>query len=127
MSERVEIEHLLHELYAARARGDLDALCACFAMDAVLEIAGASQSSPLSMTVSGVEKYRPLLAIMIRSFKLSGQRILAMLVDGPKAAVHWRADVHSRITGTTIYTELVDLVEFREGRITSFIEFFAPR
>lgn len=127
MSQRVEIERLLHELYAARVRGDLDAVCACFTPDAVFEIAGASQSSPLSMTAAGVDKYRPLLAIMVRTFRLREQKIISMLVDGSKAAVHWRAVVHSRITGSSITTELLDLVEIREGRIGSYLEFFAPR
>ncbi len=127
MPERADIERLLRELYAARVRGDLEAVCACFAPDAAFEIAGASQSSPLSMKATGVDKYRPLLAILVRTFKLREQRILSILIDGPKAAVHWRADVHSRITGTSISTELVDVIEVRDGRIASYIEFFAPR
>jgi ketosteroid isomerase-like protein len=41
--------------------------------------------------------------------------------------VHWRANIHSKITGATVPTELVDLVEVRNGRIVSYIEFFAQR
>lgn len=127
MSDRAGIERLLHVLYAARARGDLDAVCGCFAPDSVFDIAGASQSTPLSMTARGEGKYRPLLAIMLRTFKLREQRILTMLIDGPKAAVHWRADVHSRITGSSVSTEFVALIEVQDGRIASYREFFAPR
>ena len=43
------------------------------------------------------------------------------------AAVHWRAKIHSRITGTSVLTELVDVVEIKNGRIASYIEFFVPR
>jgi ketosteroid isomerase-like protein len=64
---------------------------------------------------------------MIKSFKLSEQSVLTMLVDGQQAAVHWRAKVYSRITGTTVQTELMDLVHVRDGRIASYIEFFVPR
>jgi ketosteroid isomerase-like protein len=64
---------------------------------------------------------------MIKTFKLSEHTILAMLIDGAKAAVHWRAKIHSRITGTTVLTELVDLIEIRNGRIASYVEFFVPR
>jgi ketosteroid isomerase-like protein len=127
MSDRVEIERLLRELYAARARGDLEAVCACFAPDAVFEIAGASHSTPLSMKATGVDKYRQILAVLVRTFKLREQQILSMLIDGSNAAVHWRADVHSRITGSSVPTELIDMVEIRGGRIASYIEFFAPR
>jgi ketosteroid isomerase-like protein len=128
MTQRLETERLLLALYDARVRGDLAAVCASFADDANFQVAGASSNaSPISMRAIGVNEFRPLLAIMIKTFKLSEQTILAMLVDGAQAAVHWRAKIHSRITGTTVMTELVDLVEIRNGRIASYIEFFVPR
>jgi len=74
-----------------------------------------------------VDKFRPLLALTIKTFKISDQSILSIIIDGVRAAVHWRAAVHSRITGTTVATELVDLVEVRDDRISSYIEFFVPR
>jgi ketosteroid isomerase-like protein len=128
VAERVEIERLLLELYAARVRGDLAAVCATFTHDAHFQVAGASSNaSPIAMNALGISEFRPLLAIMLKSFKLSEQEILAMLIDGAKAAVHWRARVHSRITGSTVLTELIDVVEVRDGRIGSYTEFFVPR
>jgi ketosteroid isomerase-like protein len=128
MTERVEIERLLLELYAARVRGDLAGVCATFTKDAHFQVAGASSNAtPIAMKAVGVNEFRPLLAIMIKSFKLSEQSILAMLIDGARAAVHWRAKIHSRITGTTVLTELVDVVEVKDGRIASYTEFFVPR
>jgi ketosteroid isomerase-like protein len=41
--------------------------------------------------------------------------------------VHWRAGVHSRITGTMALTEFVALVDIRDGRIASYLEFFVSR
>jgi ketosteroid isomerase-like protein len=128
MTERVEVERLLLELYAARLRGDLAAVCATFTNDARFQVAGASSTaSPVAMAATGVSEFRPLLAIMIKSFKLSEQTILALLIDGTKAAVHWQAKVYSRITGTTVLTELVDVIQIRDGRIASYIEFVVPR
>ena len=128
MTERVEIERLLLELYAARVRGDLAGVCATFASDASFQVAGASSNStPIAMKAVGVSEFRPLLAIMIKSFKLSEQTILAMLIDGAQAAVHWRAKIYSRITGTTVLTELIDVVAVKDGRIASYTEFFVPR
>ena len=83
--------------------------------------------SPIAVTSVGVDKFRPLLALMIKTFKISDQSILSIIIEGEKAAVHWRATVHSRITGTEVATELVDLVEVRDDRIASYIEFFVPR
>jgi len=128
MTARVEIERLLLELYAARVRGDLAAVCATFANDANFQVAGASSTAaPIAMKAAGVGEFRPLLAIMIKSFKLSEHTILALLIDGAGAAVHWRAKVFSRITGATVSTEFVDVVAFRDGRIAAYTEFFVPR
>jgi ketosteroid isomerase-like protein len=127
MTDRLKIERLLRELYAARVRGDLQGVCRSFAHDARFQIAGASQANPISVAAVGVDEYRPLLVLMIKTFKLTDQTILSMIIDGMKAAVHWRARVNSRITGTTVLTELVDVVEVRDDLIVSYIEFFAPR
>ncbi len=127
MTDRDAIDGLLRGLYAARLRGDLDAVCKAFSDDAVFQIAGAGQVSPVSNRAVGVGEFRPLLAVMIKTFKLRDQVILAILIDGTKAAVHWRAGVHSRITGAMVLTEFVTLVEIHEGRIVSYLEFFAPR
>jgi ketosteroid isomerase-like protein len=126
MTERREIDRLLRELYAARVRGDLNAVCASFAKDADFRIAGQSHATPIAITSLGVDQLRPLMALMIKTFKLSDQTILSMIVEGAKAAVHWQARVHSRVTGMTVLTELVDLVEIRDGRIASYREFFVP-
>jgi ketosteroid isomerase-like protein len=127
MISRLELDRLLRGLYAARVRGDLAALCRFFADDAKFQIAGPSHGTPVSVSAVGSHQFRPLLAVMIKTFKLSEHRILSEIIDGPKAAVHWRVNVHSTITGQRVLTELVDVVEVRDGRITSFIEFFAPR
>ncbi len=125
---RLEIEHLLHDLYAARVRGDIDAVCQSFSDDARFEIAGTSHATPVAVTAAGAGEFRPLLRLMVKSFMLEEQKTLSMIIDGQKAAVHWRARVHSRITGSAVPTELVDIIEIGEsGRITHYTEFFIGR
>jgi len=126
ISDRQETERLLRGLYAARVSGDIAGVYDKFSPDARFQIAGAGQSTPVAVTAMGAKEYRPLLAIMVKTFKLSDQEILSLLIDGAKAAVHWRAKIFSRLTGTTVVTELVDMIEIRDGRIGSYIEFFAP-
>jgi ketosteroid isomerase-like protein len=124
--DRQETERLLRGLYAARVSGDIAAVYDKFPPDARFQIAGASHSTPVAVTAVGAGEYRPLLAIMIKTFKLSDEEIVSLVIDGSKAAVHWRAKIFSRLTGTTVLTELVDMIEIRNGRIGSYIEFFAP-
>jgi ketosteroid isomerase-like protein len=125
--DRSSAEGLLRELYAARVAGELDRLCALFAPDAVLKISGSSDGKPIAIDARGAEQIRCWLGVLVKTFRLSQQEILSMAIDGHRAAVHWRAGVHSRITGASVPTELVDLFEMQEGRIASYVELFVPR
>lgn len=126
MTDRLGIEQLLRELYAARTDGHLERLCALFAADADFRIAGASDGKPIAITAKGIAEIRAWLAVMLKTFRLTRYQLRSMLIDGDKAAVHWQVDIHSKITGVVVPTELVDLVEVSGGRITSYREFFAP-
>ena len=79
MTDRGQIDGLLRRLYAARLQGDLDAMCKAFADDAVFQIAGAGQVSPVSSRAVGVGEFRPLLAVMIKTFRLRDHVILDLL------------------------------------------------
>jgi ketosteroid isomerase-like protein len=127
MPDRLEIERLLRELYAARLGGDLEALCRTFAKDSRLEIAGVSYSTPMAIKAVGLAEIRTWLALLVKTFQLSDQEILSMIIDGEAAAVHWRARIRSKIMGATVLTELVDVIRVRDGRIASYTEFFVPR
>ena len=127
MTRRLEIDRLLRQLYAARVAGDLNGVCQTFANDAGFEIAGTSQTSPIAISATGLDQIRTWLALLIKTFQMSDHTILSMIIDDATAAVHWRAKIRSRITGATIPTDLVDLVQIRDGRIANYTEFFVPR
>ncbi len=126
MSERSQVEELVRELHAARLAGDLERLCRVFAPDARLRIAGSSDGKPIAIDASRVARIRPWLSILVKTFRLSRYELLSLTIEGPSAAAHWRVDIESKITGVCIPTELVDLIEARNGQITSQIEFFVP-
>jgi ketosteroid isomerase-like protein len=126
MPNRQDIEQLLTALYAARVEGSLERLCALFASDAHFKIAGASDGKPIAIDAHGSGEIRPWLSMMVKTFKLSNQRILSMVIEQERASVHWRADIHSRITGVMVPTELIDMVSVRDKHIQSYIEFFVP-
>ena len=125
-AERADFEKLLAELYAARAAGALERLCALFAADAVFKISGSSDGKPIALAARGSEELRSWLTVLVKTFRITRHEIVSMVIDGPRAAVHWRASIHSRITGASVPTELVDLVEMRSGRIGSYVELFVP-
>ncbi len=126
MTDRETTKRLLHDLYTARVEGQLDSLCGLFAADARFRIAGTSDGKPIAVAATGTGEIRPWLSILLKTFRIANHEILSSLIDGERAAVHWRADIHSKVTGAVVRTELVDLVELREGRIASYREFFVP-
>lgn len=126
MSDRQQIEQLVRELHTARVEGDLDRLCALYAPEARLRIAGSTDGKPIAIAAIGVTEIRPWLSVLVKTFRLTQYTILSLSVDVPRAAAHWRVDIHSKITGVVVPTELVDLIDVRGGRISSHIEFFVP-
>jgi len=123
---RLEVEQLLGRLYAARTEGRLDPLCALFAPNAHFRIVGSSDGKPIAIAAQGTAEIRTWLSVMLKTFKLTHYQLISLLVEGTKASVHWRVDIHSKITGTVVPTELVDLVELGDDRILAYREFFAP-
>jgi ketosteroid isomerase-like protein len=122
MSTRDDIERVLREAYAARQRGDLDALARAFAPQARFQMAG-SHASPIAALAEGAEQYRSLLAGMIKAFEMLDHEIVTMLIDGSKVAVQWRARIRSTVTGETVETDALDLIEMEGDRIKSLLEF----
>jgi ketosteroid isomerase-like protein len=127
MSDRTDAERIIAALHRARVAGDLAGMCGLFADAGQFEIAGASADKPIAISARGLAAFRPWLAMMVKVFRVSNYSLLALVVEGPKAVAHWRADIYSKVTGVTVRTELVDLVEIRAAHIVAYSEFFVPR
>ena len=127
MSERIVAERIIQQLHAARVGGDLAGMCRVFADAGRYEILGASADKPIAIRAQTLAEFRPWLSMMVKVFRLNNYTLLSLVVEWPRATAHWRTDIYSKVTGVTIPTELVDLVELSEDRILSYTEFFAPR
>jgi ketosteroid isomerase-like protein len=127
MSAPEEVTRLIRDLHAARVRGDLVAVCGLFADAGRFEIRGASADKPIAITADSLAEFRPWLSMMVKVFRLSNYALQSLIVEQPRAAARWRVDIYSKVTGVTVATELVDLVEVGENRIVSYCEFFVPR
>jgi ketosteroid isomerase-like protein len=126
MTDRAGLEQRLRQLYQVRINGSLDELCSLFASDVDFRIAGTSDGKPIAIGARGMDAVRPWLSMLVKTFRLADHEVLSLMVDGERAAVHWSARVHSRITGTQAKTEFIDLVTFRDARIAAYAEFFVP-
>jgi ketosteroid isomerase-like protein len=123
MTDRSQVETLLTNAYAARKRGDIDALCACFTEKPSFIMAGARETSPIAVQCADGTTFRTVMSGMIATFEWLDQQILAMIIDGSKVAVHWRGRIRSTLTGDEVVTELVDVITVKDGKIQSLVEF----
>ena len=122
-----EVGRVVAELHAARVAGDLPRLASLFANQGSFRIAGASDGKPVSIEARGLRDFEPWLAMLVKAFAVSDYALLSIIIEGERAAAHWRARINSKITGLGVTTELVDLVTVEEGRIVEYLEFFVPR
>jgi len=127
VAERVIAQRMIQQLHAARVGGDLAGICRVFAADGKFEILGASADKSIAIRAKDLSEFRPWLAMMVKVFRLSNYQLQALIVEWPRATAHWRADIYSKVTGVTVPTELVDVVELDEQHIVTYTEFFAPR
>jgi ketosteroid isomerase-like protein len=127
MAERIVAQRLIQSLHAARVGGDLVGMCRVFADDGRFEILGASAEKPIAIRGKNLAEFRPWLAMMVKVFRITNYDLLTLVVEWPRATAHWRADIYSKVTGVTVPTELVDVVQLNDEHIVAYTEFFAPR
>jgi ketosteroid isomerase-like protein len=121
--ERTAIERTIKDAYAARKRGDVDSIVKMFTDDAHFQLAGAYVTSPVAVETMSSGDLKAALTALVATFEWLEQDIQSILVEGDKAAVHWRGKIRSTVTGEIVDTDLVDLFELKDGRISSFVEF----
>lgn len=118
MSSRDEIERVLDRAYAARKRQDLAAVVECFHADGRFCVNGGEQPActraEQQVAIGGIFDAYQLL-----EFHEHGR-----VIDPPRAVVHWRGKFRANNTGRTADTDIVDLIEIRDGRIAALTTFF---
>jgi ketosteroid isomerase-like protein len=123
MTSRTDIERIIKDAYQARKAGDLAAMRRIFTPDLRFKLAGSPAASAVAVDVAGMENFQAVVGGMIKTFDWVDQTILSMVVEGQKAAVHWRGHLRSTVTGDVVETEMVDLFEIRDAQISSLVEF----
>lgn len=127
MSTRQLAGQIIEKLHAARVSNDLEGMCRLFAPSGRFEILGASADKPIAIRATDLTAFKPWLAMLVKVYRLNNYVLLSTTVEWPRATAHWRAAIYSKVTGVTVDTELVDILELSGERIVGFTEFFAPR
>jgi hypothetical protein len=121
MLNREDALQMIEEAYAARVRGDKEALARYWAEGATFQIAG---DATLAHGVP-FQSANPMTAIseLVDRFQFSDLKRLNAIVEGNTAAVRW--EVTLNVAGNPpAQTQLFDLIELDdEGKIRSFVQF----
>jgi ketosteroid isomerase-like protein len=127
MAESTQARRMVETLHAARVAGDLAGMLSVFSADGQFEILGAGADKSIAIRAKDLAEFRPWLAMMVKVFRLTNYQVLSFTMESPRIVAHWRADIYSKVTGVTVPTELVDVMELGERGIVKYTEFFAPR
>ena len=98
MTDRAEIERLVRELHAARVEGNLERLCALYAEEARLRIAGSTDGKPIALAAIGLAEIRPWLSILVKTFRLTQYTILSLTHKRQTHQERW-IGMHSQSLG----------------------------
>jgi ketosteroid isomerase-like protein len=118
MTDSETIRQIVRSTYEARSRGDLDGTMAAFADDAVFEFYGEGTGLPgMTGEVRGKAAVERIIKELIYNFRYGGWQEVSFVVEGNKAALHWRAAVTFARNGRTETFDVFDFLTFRDEKI----------
>ena len=117
MDTRASIEAILDKAYDARRRSDAEAAAACFCEDGCFMANGAPGG-----TKNRSEQVTALKQVFA-NFTLVEFQQYCWVIDPPRAVVHWRGKFRAP-NGRVGDTDVLDLIEVRDGRIASLTTFY---
>lgn len=124
MYDRDEILGIVKKGYAARLRGDVEGVLSVFAKDAIFRLNAAPLNRVIAVHTIAGNELRQAMKQLIDNFEFSNFEIVDSVVEGSKAAVRSIFTVRARTTGHAAQTEVLDLIEVKDGKICSFLQFF---
>jgi len=117
MDTRAAIEAVLDKAYAARRAEDAGAVAACFCEDGQFKANGWPTAAR-----THAERHSAVKDLFA-AFALLEMHLHCRIIDPPRAVVHWRGKFRAQ-NGQVGDTDVLDLIEVRDGKIASLTTFF---
>jgi ketosteroid isomerase-like protein len=117
MDTREMINSIIDKAYEARQREDVDAAAACFAENGSFRINGGPPTTCRADQVTALRE-------QFDAFDLLDMQFHCRIIDPPHAVVHWRGKFRAKHSGRVADAEILDLIEVKDGRISSLTTFF---
>ena len=116
MDTRAALEAILDKAYAARRAEDVEAVVANFCEDGCFRANGAPAASTRA-------EQQAVIKGLFEAFALLEFQQHCRIIDPPRAVVHWRGKFRAQ-NGRVGETDVLDLIEVRDGRIASLTTFY---
>jgi ketosteroid isomerase-like protein len=123
MTDRKTIEDVIDRCYAARQQGDIETLMAAFDKDGAFGLAGSKKMVAAVGTARGDQAIRANMTGLIAAFDFIHRDIICIVIDDERAAVHSRVKIKYVPRDATFTTDLLDLFQFKDGKIAELVEF----
>ena len=117
METRAEIERILDRAYAARQKQDINAVFECFGSDGRFRQNGLDRPADR-------EAARSALQDLFDTFDLLEFQGHCRVIEPPRAVVYWRGKFRAKQSGEVAETDILDLIEIKDGKIASLTTFF---
>lgn len=117
METRAAIEAALDKLYDARRRNDPVSAADCMTENGCFRPNGVPAA-----TTNRLEQVAALKGLF-EAFSCEDLKVHCRVIDPPRAVVHWRGTFRAA-NGKVGETDILDILEFNDGKATSVTTFF---
>ena len=123
MTSRAEIEKIIRDAYAARARNDVEGTFAAFHPDCDFRLNGrGTGAAAMNQPFRGQAAVRQAIGSLIAAFRFEDWKLIDLIVEGDLAAVHWRAKVTCNATGRFDEFDVIDKCRLKDGKVIEFLQ-----
>jgi ketosteroid isomerase-like protein len=123
MTSREEMLDTIYRAYDARATGDMEGLMSAFHSHGAFELKGEQKHLQVAGLTEGHANVRAAMAGFVDTFEFVKRDIIGTVVEGERAVVHSRVAVRFVPTDTTVETDILDVITFKDGKIVKLEEF----
>jgi ketosteroid isomerase-like protein len=123
MANREAMIETIYRAYDARANGDIEGCMAAFHPDAVFELKGEKALLEFAGAMQGHRDVRAALTGFIETFEFMERDIVAVIVEGDRAAVHSRLKMRFIPKDVVFTSDVLDTFKFEDGKISELVEF----
>ena len=115
--DKTDLAALVRAAYAARRAGDVARMLSYFADDARFSLHAQALAGPDPRPIQGRAALEAAFSALVAAYRLDDWSEVSLLVDGDRAALHWRATVTIAQNGATEKFDVFDFIKFRGGKI----------